>query len=439
MLLFSTVLLFLPFIEVSCHDRVVVTQSGIEAIYGGVSTKSLLKETAMKSSRSDRSDMPQLDPKSKKEVDKGTVRPCLAIAFVSVAALLTGVLGLIAPLGETRCKWMMLAVALCLVVVCVQMSVGFPIKNELVKRLAEKESPPGSPGAAGDAFAAMMFSVNYTVWFWLWLLVIASSLVPLTIDLFQLRVRKSAASPRFHRRKREIAMSKVEFVCPRCKATILASASLAGEASECPRCFVEIAHWPEPTGSTLLSLDDDSPTPKVGNSKRLIWLATGCAMVVVLSGLGLWGSGFLKSRRSDISAQQATTKKEETHSDGKRTISGRLKFASVNIDDFIEGMKIGANAMKVQPVLPPGFDSSRLKSVPDSSREPDKTSLVQSVRPLLILTMDDGREAYCEFAPREDAYGWMATLETGEKMVVRGVQEGGDDLFVSLKNCERIR
>ena len=194
MLLFSTVLLFLPFIEVSCHDRVVLTQSGIETIHGGVSTKSLLKEMAMESSRLDRSDMPQLDPKSKKEVDKATVRPCLAIAFVSVASLLIGVLGVLAPLGEVRCKCMLLAIALCLLVVLVQMSVGFPIKNEMVERLAEKKNGRGSPGdEAGEVIAAMMISVNFTVWFWLWLLVIASSLVPLAIELYQLRVGKSPA------------------------------------------------------------------------------------------------------------------------------------------------------------------------------------------------------------------------------------------------------
>ncbi len=188
MLIFSTALLFLPFIEVSCYDRVVITQSGFETIYGGVSTTSLLKETAMKSKRTDVSN-------TKTEVEEKKTKPCLVMGAVALVIFASGLAGFLMPVGETRGMLLTLAVVLCLAAIAFQITVGFPLKAEIVERLAEKKpssdpySDPRSE-AIGEVMAAMMISVKFSVWFWLWLLTIIGSLIPLAFELYQMRLRK---------------------------------------------------------------------------------------------------------------------------------------------------------------------------------------------------------------------------------------------------------
>jgi hypothetical protein len=41
-------------------------------------------------------------------------------------------------------------------------------------------------------------------------------------------------------------MSRADFICPACKATVTAPASLAGEAAPCPKCGKDVERWPSP-------------------------------------------------------------------------------------------------------------------------------------------------------------------------------------------------
>jgi hypothetical protein len=41
-------------------------------------------------------------------------------------------------------------------------------------------------------------------------------------------------------------MNRFEFICPACRASILAPVSLAGESSPCPKCGADVENWPTP-------------------------------------------------------------------------------------------------------------------------------------------------------------------------------------------------
>ena len=54
---------------------------------------------------------------------------------------------------------------------------------------------------------------------------------------------------------------KVAFVCPSCRATITAPASLEGEDSPCPKCKADVDRWPAPVGPPAVVRAVPQPPP----------------------------------------------------------------------------------------------------------------------------------------------------------------------------------
>jgi|GEM_PF-5163060 len=54
--------------------------------------------------------------------------------------------------------------------------------------------------------------------------------------------------------------ARAEFVCPACRATISAPASLEGEAADCPRCETSVPAWPSPVNKPAPVITAPLPT-----------------------------------------------------------------------------------------------------------------------------------------------------------------------------------
>lgn len=56
-------------------------------------------------------------------------------------------------------------------------------------------------------------------------------------------------------------MSRAEFVCPICRASVLAPASLAGASAPCPKCRADVPRWPEPRQKPVSAPPAPAPMP----------------------------------------------------------------------------------------------------------------------------------------------------------------------------------
>ena len=75
-----------------------------------------------------------------------------------------------------------------------QMLWGFPLKNSIVDGLARQASEQRAgpwDNQNTSVVAAAMIHVSFTVWFWLWLLTMLFSLVPLAAELVTRQVAKA--------------------------------------------------------------------------------------------------------------------------------------------------------------------------------------------------------------------------------------------------------
>ncbi|MGH7169139.1 MAG: hypothetical protein ACRELG_02535 [Gemmataceae bacterium] len=187
MLLFSMFLLPLPFLEVSCttNGQTLMTQSGLQAVYGGYSLSPL----------ADRMPPRDLAGASRSEDKRLEIWPSLVMFLVPLGVLIAAVLCLVLPLGWLRSALAAAVVGAALVLLLGQVVSGFPLENAMIASLAKSDTQrrddfrnPGFPPRqdearhAGALLAAAAIQVRLTPWFYLWVLLIAGSLVPLTVE-----------------------------------------------------------------------------------------------------------------------------------------------------------------------------------------------------------------------------------------------------------------
>jgi hypothetical protein len=141
----------LPFVEVSCRDRAVSSQSGLQAVYGGFSVDPFLKAAA-----EGEANARGIDPRQAKLAPAPLmiVYPLFLIAGAVLSLLLVPsrrrvVAGVFAGLGLA-----------CLVA---QSVLGWPLVRNLLHHLAE------APTVGRDAafMTAALVQTQLTVWFWL--------------------------------------------------------------------------------------------------------------------------------------------------------------------------------------------------------------------------------------------------------------------------------
>jgi len=196
---------------------------------------------------------------------------------------------------------------------------------------------------------------------------------------------------------------RVEFVCPHCKATILAPESLAGESAPCPRCHHDIDSWPAPETTT--------PPRMCPKMKRSFFLPLGILTAILLfctGGFVYW----MTFHRSRTDVANTTSNVTEDERDGrKRTIVGNVKLVTMDIES-----------------------AGWVKS--DSPRSPKDGQYI------LILNLGRGVEAQCSFSMDGIQDSWFGEgimgSHQGEKVTVRGVLNFRDDKLVILSECELL-
>ena len=141
----ALILFALPWLDIQCSEKSLGTQSGVQIIYGGGSPAE-----GMESSESD----------SKNSMEKA---PLVGLAFLAVigAVLFSGIALFFGGKGAEILSSALPAAALILLLV--QMKIGFPVQNEIEKSMAESRQAGGDDSSAfGSAMGAAVM-MNFRV------------------------------------------------------------------------------------------------------------------------------------------------------------------------------------------------------------------------------------------------------------------------------------
>jgi hypothetical protein len=207
MLALALLLLPLPFVEVACSSPppfggtvTLLDQSGIQVMTGTYSERSDLEDQFRRMAPPGAIPPPAPKPLAGGKVGKAdlTVKPSVLMIVVPVLVLSAAIVGL--ALGRVAIRLPLVAslVAVAVMLVVVQMAVGFPIDTAVREKIRAEQAkaqklrqqnpfpgpggfpmPGGDPFAQmGEAMAAQMLGTRYTVWFWLWLVLMAGALGP---------------------------------------------------------------------------------------------------------------------------------------------------------------------------------------------------------------------------------------------------------------------
>ena len=196
----ALVLVFLPWLNVQCSGRDLITQTGLQAAYGDASPSSGME--AMAGAAGDDSEEPEEEEEDEGgpfDSDNG-----LGFAYLVIVSILAVVIGLvIAALVLFKNKANLPPVGgialVALGCILAQLVIGFPVESELEAMQAESlpahnasdsSSDPQSPLedslddlGRGLAASMMNFEVQYTNWLYLYILCLAA---PSVIYLYQL-------------------------------------------------------------------------------------------------------------------------------------------------------------------------------------------------------------------------------------------------------------
>jgi hypothetical protein len=159
-----------PWVEVRCEGgaaggRTFASQSGYQAVYGGVSVDPLLEANA----RGEVERARRLDGKSarrRKDPDPSTdPAPLVGAGLLAlVLALLCSLT--ILPTGP-RVAFIVIFTGIGLVCLTVQLAIRFPLEKQLMKRIEELRARElDSTNDEAATLAAAMFTVRCSAWFW---------------------------------------------------------------------------------------------------------------------------------------------------------------------------------------------------------------------------------------------------------------------------------
>jgi hypothetical protein len=191
MLLLSMCLLPFPFLEVSCTTQAgeltIMSQSGIQAMYGGYSTSALANASAARGGRPDMFNGARPPIPAQEEI---SVWPSLVMVVVPFFFLLAVAIALTLRLCWQRSVLLGGTLTFAIMLIFGQMIWGFPLENSLRDSINKNVSQQQNmqlnnqfgPGMDMAALAATLIHCRFTVWFYLWLLLILASMVPIVIE-----------------------------------------------------------------------------------------------------------------------------------------------------------------------------------------------------------------------------------------------------------------
>jgi hypothetical protein len=207
MLAFSMCLLLFPFLEIQCASPsgqvTVVSQSGVQTLYGGYSiAPELEKDMRMGSNQRGNQGGNQQSPAATPQRESVGAAPLMVVILLILGVAI--VAGLALPWSIVRLPVVAACIALALLTLAVQMLIGFPLEKSIQDSVA-RSSAPAQPNnqpvlARQDEMARMtasMFRCRYTPWFWIWAVIIGGALLPV---LFEAALRIAAWSQASSRR-----------------------------------------------------------------------------------------------------------------------------------------------------------------------------------------------------------------------------------------------
>ena len=171
--LIALFLFFVPWLDFQCSGKSVVTQTGIQTIYGGGSTSDELKKASPKTDKTE---------SRQHSIDKA---PIIAVSlFATVLAAIIAFMACRTPEKVHPCSVAVLT-GLALLFILIQMAIGFPLKKKMVGDVnsSDKNSTETSAGEAASMLAMMQIQVKYTNAFYMQLAALGIPIVLLGSSL----------------------------------------------------------------------------------------------------------------------------------------------------------------------------------------------------------------------------------------------------------------
>jgi len=143
------------------------TQSGLQTVYGGASLS-----PALESFREEMEKKAEKEPggkgaeKAKPEKDGPDIAPAPWLAAFPILLLLGIVFGLADRAGSVPRVGVAVCVGAALLMLVVQMGVGFPVERDIGKKAAQDAGKKKDDPDIGAA-VAIAFEVRYTPWLWI--------------------------------------------------------------------------------------------------------------------------------------------------------------------------------------------------------------------------------------------------------------------------------
>lgn len=155
--LMALFLFFLPWLDLQCSGKSMVTQTGLQAVYGGASPA---KEMARELESMD-AERKSLSAGEAKERESMGMALWVGLAFVLVVgAAVCSWLAMFRP-GEKVKRYASILPVAALGCLLMQLAVGFPLRDQIAKALAE--GGPGKDSMEEAMAAAMMLNLRVEI------------------------------------------------------------------------------------------------------------------------------------------------------------------------------------------------------------------------------------------------------------------------------------
>ncbi len=188
----ALVLFFLPWTNLSCNDRVLVHQSGLQSCYGGFSPSAQVRRMM------ERNQLPGQQAPERLPIAPFTI-PFAGFLVLGLIGGLACVVGVAARFRAVGTGLHLLALgcgSVCFLLLVAQMIFGFPLDRQIqqnAERMQQQRqvaqnnpfgNPFGNPNAGANiaAEAMMAVDVQYSAWFWLTLVLTFLSVPLLLIE-----------------------------------------------------------------------------------------------------------------------------------------------------------------------------------------------------------------------------------------------------------------
>lgn len=195
----TLILLFMPLLEVRCSSgaavgKPMITQNGYQAIYGGYSVDRQLEIMADKhnnrmAAKMTRQQLARAKAEAEKDRLKVSSAPVMLLFILALfAAIVTGLASVFASvvspyLGRDWAVVSGVCTAATLLLLSLQMAIGFPIADDLTKAMANNAAKDDEFGIGAALMATMMYETKYTAWMWITWFCLFLSLVSLVWSL----------------------------------------------------------------------------------------------------------------------------------------------------------------------------------------------------------------------------------------------------------------